>query len=75
MDWMKFFENSGVPMIILGFLLWYLIKPLFDSMIKNVNTQTEALQEILANCKDTKADIHELRQDVGEIKNNLKIKS
>lgn len=71
MDWMKLFENSGVPMIILGFLLWFIVKPLFDAFVKNIEKQTEILQQLLDSCQKSHDRIDSIQEDVHDIKSKL----
>lgn len=68
---MKLFENSGVPMIILGFILWFIVKPLFDEFVKNIAKQTEILQKLLDSCQESHARIDSIQDDVHIIKSKL----
>ena len=68
---MKLFENSGVPMIILGFILWFIVKPLFDEFVKNIAKQTEILQKLLDSCQESHVRIDSIQDDVHIIKSKL----
>ncbi|HMW39289.1 MAG: hypothetical protein K1X68_13615 [Saprospiraceae bacterium] len=67
MDWINVFFNQGVPMIILGFMLWYFVKPLGDSLVKNINKQTELLDKLLASCEESKKDLEIIGKQLEQI--------
>lgn len=71
MDWINLFANHGVPTIILGFILWFVIKPTFGAFLKNIEKQTEINQEIVDSCKAFKIELNEIKLDLTEIKKHI----
>lgn len=73
-DWSNIFFNQGAPLLILGFILWFMVKPLFEAHVKNINKNTEILEDLVASCKEMKSqyEILHKRFEVLEDKLNLK---
>ena len=61
----KVLAQFGFPSVFLGLVLWFLVKPITDSYIQNINAQTRLLGEMSQDLKD-------LKQDIFYIKNNQK---
>lgn len=68
------FSQHGVPTLVLGFLLFYIIRPVFQAQIEQIKEQTatnKALQEEIAVMRK---DINILQVDVDKIKIKTKIR-
>ncbi|MBK7359498.1 MAG: hypothetical protein IPI45_04545 [Saprospiraceae bacterium] len=77
MEVVKVFAQFGVPTMVLGFVLWFLLKPLVQVLIKNIEVQTDALSKITHNLSniseelaEVKDSLHAMKQDIKEIKNS-----
>lgn len=77
MEVVKVFAQFGVPTMVLGFVLWFLLKPLVQVLIKNIEVQTDALSKITHNLSniseelaEVKDSLHAMKLDIKEIKNS-----
>lgn len=82
MEAIKVLAQFGVPTMVLGFVMWYLIKPLINSFIKNIDQQTDAMSAnsqnmakvtiMLDEMKDKQHDMYnkqnEIHNDIKELK-------
>lgn len=79
MEAIKILAQFGVPTMVLGFVMWYLIKPLINSFIKNIDQQTEAMSTNTQNMSkvtvmldEMKDKQHEIYSKQNEIHNDIK---
>ena len=71
MEVVKVFAQFGVPTMVLGFVLWFLLKPLVHVLIKNIEVQTDALGKITKNLSDVSNKMESMESDINLIKNKL----
>ncbi len=64
MDLIKEFANSGVLGLILGFILVFFMKPLFDSFRKNIDMQTEVLQKMSQSLDLMKSELKDFKDEI-----------
>lgn len=68
------FSQHGVPTLVLGFLLFYIIKPVFSAQIEQLKELTATLKALHQEIALIKSDIHNIREDVDKIKIKTRIK-
>lgn len=73
MDWISLFENHGLPMLILGFLLWFIVKPIGDAYTININKQTQILSELVSKCNEGNKNQEKILSKIEKIEDHLKI--
>lgn len=73
MDWISLFENHGLPMLILGFLLWFIVKPIGDAYTNNINKQTQILSELVSKCNEGNKNQEKILSKIEKIEDHLKI--
>jgi len=79
MEVVKVFAQFGVPTMVLGFVLWFLLRPLINVFIHNIEVQTDAMSKITQNQSEITSDLAGMRDDmnymksdISEIKNKIK---
>ncbi|MEI2693720.1 MAG: hypothetical protein V9E90_01490 [Saprospiraceae bacterium] len=72
MEIVNVFAQFGVPTFILGFVLWFLLRPLVMVLVKNIEAQTEVLGKITHSLSDLDAKLESQNNSLQEIKNKLK---
>lgn len=72
MDLIQMFAQFGVPTLILGFILVFIIKPFVDSHVKFINQQTELLQNMNNDIHEMKSDINIIKSDVSNLKSIIR---
>ncbi len=68
---LKLSIQHGIPAVILGFVLWFIIKPMTDAFIRNVNKNTEVQDQILLQLRELKEDHNETKSAVKDIQKGI----
>lgn len=71
MEWITIFANYGLPAVILGFILWFFVRPVFQAYTKNIEKQTDVLERILSSCQEGKDKLVILDKRVEHIDNKV----
>lgn len=66
------FAQHGVPTLILGFILFFVLKPLVASFTKFIDQHTTTLININDKVNHMDEKFNEMKFDINEIKNKLK---
>lgn len=74
-DWLSSFFNQGAPLLILGFILWFLVKPLFAAHVDNIKKNTELLQRLVDSCNDMKRKHDDLHDKFEQLERKLNVKA
>lgn len=66
--------ENGIAVAVLGFLLWYIVKPIVDAHIKAINDIVETMKEERKACQalfqELKGELHSVKEEIiTEIKN------
>jgi hypothetical protein len=69
MDLIKEFANSGVLGLILGFILIFFMKPLFESYRRNIDMQTEVLMKVSQSLDLMKSELEQIKNAINKMQN------
>lgn len=75
MDIIQIFAQFGVPSLVLGFILFFILKPVVTSYTRFIDQHTailhhlnEKLEKSVENTNEIKADVKSMMQDINELK-------
>ncbi|MBK6546389.1 MAG: hypothetical protein IPO86_09935 [Saprospiraceae bacterium] len=78
MEIFNVFAEHGILGLVLGFILFIIIKPVVSSYVKLIDKNTEVLASILnkvdqnlSHSEEIKGDIKEIKSDIKQINNKL----